>query len=328
MTASRLADSASGPAFPERIDVVDSHTEGEPTRVVVSGWPQPSGATMPERLEDLRRNHDQLRRAVVCEPRGHDAIVGALITAPVQPGSAVGVIFFNDVGYLGMCGHGLIGLVRTLEFLGRLSPGPVSVDTPAGTVTAELEPDGAISIENVPSFRHLSDVALEVPGVGPVTGDVAYGGNWFYLTEAPGLSIGMEHVTELLAATRRIRRELRARGVTGAAGAEIDHVELFGPPSRPDADSRNFVLCPGAAYDRSPCGTGTSAKMAVLHSRGKLSLGQLWRQESVTGSLFTGWLSQREGRVIPHVRGRAYVTGQATLHFDPRDVFRAGIPAA
>ncbi len=283
---------------------------------------------MLERREDLRRHHEHLRRAVVCEPRGHDAIVGALLTPPVESGSAIGVVFFNDVGYLGMCGHGLIGVVRTLEFLGRLSPGVVRVDTPAGTVTAELEPEGSVSIENVPSYRHLADVALEVPGVGPLVGDVAYGGNWFFLTEVPGLSIGIGRLDALLSATRRIREELRARGVTGAEGAEIDHIEIFGAPSRADADSRNFVLCPGAAYDRSPCGTGTSAKMAALRARGKLAPGQLWRQESVTGSLFTGWLTEREGLLIPHVRGRAYITGRATLYFDPRDLFRAGIPPA
>ena len=316
------------PLFPESIEVIDSHTEGEPTRVVISGWPQPAGATMAARREDLKEHFDHLRRAVVCEPRGHDAIVGALVTPPVAPGSAVGVVFFNDVGYLGMCGHGLIGLVRTLEFLGRLGPGEVRVDTPAGTVKAELEPDGAVAIENVPAYRHLADVALDVPEVGRVVGDVAYGGNWFYLTEISAPEISMHNVEPLLSATRRIRRELERRGITGRDDERVDHVEVFGPPRRADADSINFVLCPGAEYDRSPCGTGTSAKMAALHSRGKLSPGQLWRQESVTGGLFTGWITERDGALIPHVRGRAWVTGRASLRFDPADVFRGGIPPA
>jgi 4-hydroxyproline epimerase len=314
--------------FPESIEVVDSHTEGEPTRVVVSGWPQPAGATMAERREELKRGFDHLRRAVVCEPRGHDAIVGALLTPPVEPGSAIGVVFFNDVGYLGMCGHGLIGVVRTLEALGRLVPGEIRIDTPAGTVRAELDADGSVSIENVPSYVHRADVAVDVPEVGRVVGDVAYGGNWFYLTEIAGPPIAMENVEALLGATRRIRRELESRGITGASGEPVDHVEIFGPARRPDADSVNFVLCPGAEYDRSPCGTGTSAKMAALHGRGKLRPGQLWRQESVTGSLFTGWITERDGALVPHVRGRAWITGRTRLQFDPSDVFRGGIPPA
>lgn len=314
--------------FPRAISVIDSHTEGEPTRVVVAGWEAPEGRTMAERRENLRLHQDHLRRGVVCEPRGHDAIVGALLTPPVEKGSVAGVIFFNDVGYLGMCGHGLIGVVRTLEFQGRLKPGNVRIDTPAGTVGAELHEDGSVSIENVPSYCHAANVELDVPGLARVVGDVAYGGNWFFLTELPGEAIDLTNVDNLLRATRKIRDALRSQGVMGAAGAEIDHVEIFGPPSRPDADSRNFVLCPGAEYDRSPCGTGTSAKMAVLWSRGKLALGQLWRQESVTGSLFTGWLTEQEGKLTPHIQGRAFVTGEATLYFDPRDFFRGGIASA
>jgi len=314
--------------FPRAISVIDSHTEGEPTRVVVAGWEAPEGRTMTERRENLRLHQDHLRRGVVCEPRGHDAIVGALLTPPVEKGSVAGVIFFNDVGYLGMCGHGLIGVVRTLEFQGRLKPGNVRIDTPAGTVGAELHEDGSVSIENVPSYCYAANVELDVPGLARVVGDVAYGGNWFFLTELPGEAIDLTNVDNLLRATRKIRDALRSQGVLGAAGAEIDHVEIFGPPSRPDADSRNFVLCPGAEYDRSPCGTGTSAKMAVLWSRGKLALGQLWRQESVTGSLFTGWLTEQEGKLTPHIQGRAFVTGEATLYFDPRDFFRGGIASA
>ncbi len=315
-------------AWPDRVEVVDTHTEGEPTRVVVEGWPPPEGRTMAERRAFLLARQDRLRQAVVCEPRGHDAVVGALLTPPVEPGSAAGVVFFNNAGALGMCGHGLIGVVRTLEFLGRLAPGAVRIDTPVGTVGAELEPDGAVTIENVPAFCHARDVDVEVPGLGRVTGDVAWGGNWFFLTALPHLPLDLANVAALTDATSRILDALRAQAITGRDGGEIDHVELFGPPRRPDADSRNFVLCPGLAYDRSPCGTGTSAKMAVLAARGKLAPGERWRQESVTGSLFEGWLEEKGGALVPRVRGRAFVTGRATLFFDPRDPFREGFTAA
>jgi len=316
------------PPFPALIRVVDSHTEGEPTRVVVEGWRQPSGATMAERRSDLAARWDHLRSAVVCEPRGHDAMVGALLTPPVSAGAAAGVVFFNNVGYLGMCGHGTIGVVRTLEHLGRITVGKVQLDTPVGPVSAELGKDGAVTIRNVPSYCHARDVAVEVPGVGRVVGDVAYGGNWFFLTHLAGTPVALEQVDALTRVTRAIMDALRAKGITGAAGAEIDHVEVSGPPVRPDADARNFVLCPGGAYDRSPCGTGTSAVMAALHARGKLPIGTHWRQESVTGSLFTGWLEESGGQLIPYVRGTAHVTGESTLRFDPTDPFRAGFSSA
>ena len=323
-----MAHAAPAPAWPERVEVVDSHTEGEPTRVVVAGWPQPEGRTMAERRAFLLERQDRLRRAVVCEPRGHDAIVGALLTPPVEHGSAAGAVFFNNAGGLGMCGHGLIGLVRTLQHLGRLGPGTLRVDTPVGTVGAELEADGAVTIENVPAFCHARDVAVDVPDVGRVTGDVAWGGNWFFLTQLPAPALELGNAALLTETTSRIKDALRAHGVTGRDGALIDHVELFGPPQRPDADSRNFVLCPGLAYDRSPCGTGTSAKLAVLAARGKLRPGERWRQESITGSRFEGWLEEREGVLVPRIRGRAYVTGRATLYFDAQDPFREGFTAA
>ena len=294
---------------------------------MVAGWPQPAGATMAERRAFLLRHQDRLRQAVVCEPRGHDAIVGALLTPPVEPGSQAGVVFFNNAAALGMCGHGLIGVVRTLEFLGRLAPGSLRIDTPVGTVGAELEADGAVTIENVPAFCHAQDVAVDVPGLGRVTGDVAWGGNWFFLTELEALPLELANAGALTHATSRILEALAAQGITGRDGGEIDHVELFGPPRRKDADSRNFVLCPGLAYDRSPCGTGTSAKMAVLAARGKLAVGRRWRQESITGSLFEGWLEEKGGVLVPHIRGRAYVTGRSTLFFDAADPFREGFTA-
>lgn len=309
---------------PRTMSVVDSHTEGEPTRVVVEGWPPLESATMEGRREELLRRDDSIRRAVVLEPRGHEAVVGALLTPPVTPGAAAGVVFFNNVGPLWMCGHGLIGLVRTLEFLGRIGPGHHRIDTPAGLVAAELEASGLVTIENVPAFCHARDVGLDVQGLGRVTGDVAWGGNWFFLTALPGEPLELSNVGRLGAAAAAILKALREQGVTGKGGGEIDHVELFGLPRRPDADSRNYVLCPGGEYDRSPCGTGTSAKMAALHARGHLRIGERWRQESITGSLFTGWLSQRGAHLVPHIQGRAFITGETRLHFDLADPFRQG----
>ena len=315
--------------FPRSIRVVDSHTEGEPTRVVVDGWPQPAGATMAERRDDLLARFEPLRRAVVCEPRGHDAIVGALLTPPVHAGSTAGIVFFNNGTYLGMCGHGLIGVVRTLEYLGRLAPGVARFDTPVGTVTAQLAEDGTVTIENIPAHLHARDVEVTVPGYGPVVGDVAWGGNWFFITHAEHVPVDMSHLGELARFTRAIQHAINADGITGADGGEIDHIEISAPPARADADCRNYVLCSGGEYDRSPCGTGTSAKMAALHDRGELAFGEEWHQEGIAGGMFTGWLTPgADGELVPHVRGSAFVIGEATLHLDVRDPFRFGIPSA
>jgi 4-hydroxyproline epimerase len=313
------------PAFPPLLDVVDSHTEGEPTRVVTGGWPELEAVTMGGRREELIRRFDHLRRAVVLEPRGFEAIVGALLTPPVHAGSTCGVVFFNNVGPLWMCGHGLIGVVATLALLKRAGTGVIQVDTPAGTVKAERAEDGLVTLQNVPSRLHASGVVVEVPGLGRVTGDVAWGGNWFFLAELPELELDFAHRHALTLAATAIKAALKAQGVTGEGGAEIDHVELFGPPSRPDAQSRNFVLCPGGECDRSPCGTGTSAKMACLHAKGHLALGEVWSQESLTGSLFKGWLEVQGDQIIPYVQGRAFITARSTLFFDPEDPFRAGL---
>ncbi|HEX5973489.1 MAG TPA: proline racemase family protein [Gemmatimonadaceae bacterium] len=317
-----------GRSLPPAMRVVDSHTEGEPTRVVIEGWPQPAGATMAERLAFMRASQDHLRTAVVCEPRGHDAVVGALLTPPVEPGSVAGIVFFNNGTYLGMCGHGLIGVVRTLEHLGRIRPGAARFDTPVGTVSAELAPDGTVTIQNVPAYVHARDVEVEVPGYGRVTGDVAWGGNWFYITHADQVPVEMARVNDLTRFTLAIQDALRAAGITGANGGDIDHIEISASPLRADADCRNYVLCSGGEYDRSPCGTGTSAKMATLHARGELALGAPWRQEGIAGGLFTGWLaSGPDGQLVPHIRGTAFITAEATLRFDPRDPFAAGIGA-
>ena len=316
------------PSFPESIEVIDSHTEGEPTRLVVDGWPQPEGESMEARRDDLAARFDHLRRAVVCEPRGYDAIVGALLTPPVREDSEAGIIFFNNTSYLGMCGHGLIGTVRTLEYLGRIGVGRVRLDTPVGQVGGELDDDGSVTIESVPAWSERLDVEIEVPGVGPVTGDIAWGGNWFFLAHLERVDIALSNLDELNRITQGIRSAIDQAGLIPVEDRKLIHVEIFGPPSRADADSRNFVLCPGGEYDRSPCGTGTSAKLAVLVERGELEIGQPWRQESITGTVFTCWLERRNGDLIPHIRGRAWVTGRSTLFFDPTDEFRAGISPA
>ena len=312
------------PNFPDSIEVVDSHTEGEPTRVIVNGWPELPGATMQERRVAIETDLDHLRQAVVCEPRGHDAIVGALLTPPVEADSIAGVVFFNNVGYLGMCGHGLIGVARTLEYLGRLDSRLVRIDTPVGTVSAQIEEDGSVTVQNVVSVCHSLDVEIEVDGVGAVTGDIAWGGNWFFLAHLTEPALVLENLGELLQTTGNIRRELDRAQLIGEEGV-IDHIELFGPPGRADADSRNFVLCPGGEYDRSPCGTGTSAKMAVLYARGELELGQQWRQESITGGRFVGWLTESDHELVPHIRGRAWITGHNRLFFAQDDLFRGGL---
>jgi 4-hydroxyproline epimerase len=280
---------------------------------------------MAERLARFREHHDDFRSAVVNEPRGSDVIVGALLCQPVDPESACGVIFFNNVGYLGMCGHGAIGLVVTLAHMGRVRPGACLIETPVGIVKAILDDSGEVTIDNVPSYRTAVNVTVDAEGFGPVTGDVAWGGNWFFLVNDHGQRVALDNVERLTACAWAIRRALECDGITGDHGAGIDHIELFAPPSRDDADSKNFVLCPGGAYDRSPCGTGTSAKVACLAADGKLEPGEAWRQESIVGSVFEASYRRAGDCIVPSIKGSAWVDAEATLIFDPRDPFRSGI---
>jgi 4-hydroxyproline epimerase len=301
--------------------VIDSHTGGEPTRVVISGGPDLGDGSLAERRELFRERYDQYRRGTVCEPRGNDVLVGALLVEPHDPSCRVGVIFFNNVGYLGMCGHGALGVIETLVWLKRLtSPGPLRLDTPVGAIDATLHPDGSASIRNVPAYRKAKAVSVQVAGHGEVTGDVAWGGNWFYLVEDHRMELKLENAEALVAFSWRVRQAINAQGYP-----EVDHVELFAPSATPGASSLNFVLCPGKAYDRSPCGTGTSAKLACLHADGKLAVGEVWRQESIVGSIFEGSVDVVEGQVIPRISGRAHVTADATLLIDPADPFAWGL---
>ena len=308
-----------------KIRVIDSHTGGEPTRLVVSGGPDLGGGSLADRLERFRSEHDDFRSAVVNEPRGSDVMVGALLCDPLDSASAAGVIFFNNVGCLGMCGHGTIGLVATLAYMKRISPGEHKIETPVGTVSAILHESGEVTVNNVASYRSAADVAVEVPGYGKVRGDVAWGGNWFFLVRQHAMELTLRNIDALTNFTWAIRQTLRDNGIAGADGKEIDHVELYGPSQLPGVDSRNFVLCPGKAYDRSPCGTGTSAKLACLYADGKIREGQTWKQESIVGSVFEGSVKVRDGKVYPSIKGSAFVNAEAELVLDPRDPLCMGI---
>jgi 4-hydroxyproline epimerase len=308
-----------------RIQVIDSHTGGEPTRVVIAGGPDLGDGTLAERRDRFRQQFDAYRSAIVNEPRGSDVTVGALLCPPADPTCTAGVIFFNNVGYLGMCGHGMIGLVATLKHLGRIGSGDHRIETPVGIVHARLHDTGEVTVTNVVSYRFAHAVRVDVPGHGPVVGDVAWGGNWFFLVEDHGQELDLNNVEVLVEFTWKIRQALARRRVTGRDGQEIDHIELFAPSKRPGVHSKNFVLCPGKAYDRSPCGTGTSAKLACLFADGKLKEGDVWKQESIVGSIFEGSIRVVDGQVIPSVKGSAFVTGEATLILNPADPFCWGI---
>jgi 4-hydroxyproline epimerase len=307
------------------IRVIDSHTGGEPTRLVLEGGPDLGDGPIADRVQRFKERFDNYRCAIVNEPRGSDPLVGALLVKPHRADCDLGVIYFNNVGYLGMCGHGTIGLIASLEFAGRLTPGAIKIDTPVGAVEVVLRTDGRISVANVVSYRSHRHFTVQVPGIGPVSGDVAWGGNWFFLVSEHGQMIDLKHVESLTDFCQRVREAVNAQG-----HPLVDHVELFGPAGLPGAHSRNFVLCPGKAYDRSPCGTGTSAKLACLAADGKLLEGDAWVQESVIGSSFEAsyrWHDRSQGEIVPIITGTAHVTGENLLRLDPEDPFCWGIRA-
>ncbi|MEZ6041619.1 MAG: proline racemase family protein [Planctomycetaceae bacterium] len=315
----------------QKIRVIDSHTGGEPTRIIIEGGPDLGPGSLADQRQRFRDQFDHVRSAVNNEPRGSDFLVGGLLCEPSASDCSVGVIFFNNAGYINMCGHGTIGLMVTLNWLGKLKPGSHRIDTPVGVVTATLLDDHRVALQNVPSYRFRKDVPVFVPGHGEITGDIAWGGNWFFLVSEHGQQLELSRASQLSDFTLRIRAALEAGGITGEDGGVIDHIELFSPVETGEADSRNFVMCPGGAYDRSPCGTGTSAKLACLAADGKLQAGQVWRQQSIVGSIFEGSFEPAKEadvstrHIIPTIIGSAWVTGDCTFFLDPSDPFRAGI---
>jgi 4-hydroxyproline epimerase len=314
------------PKFSAEVEVLDSHTEGEPTRIVLAGGPDLGSGSLAERREIFRRQYDDFRSAIVNEPRGSEVLVGGLLVQPCDSSCAAGIIFFNNTGYLGMCGHGLIGLMATLGHCKRITPGSYQIETPVGVVTATLHDHSRVTIANVPAFRFRSNVVVDVPEYGEVEGDIAWGGNWFFLVKNSTERIALDNAPRLTEVTKKIDAALIAQGITGKGGARIDHVELFGSGTAVDADSQNFVLCPGGAYDRSPCGTGTSAKLACLAAEGQLSPGQVWRQAGILGSFFEArYEINPEGSIVPFITGRAFICAHSRILIQADDPYRFGI---
>ena len=311
----------------KRIQVIDSHTGGEPTRVVIKGGPDLGTNNLTERLDSFRTHFDEYRRAILCEPRGSDVLVGAILCKPVDPSCISGVIFFNNVGYLGMCGHGTIGLAVTLGHLGMITKGNHDLETPIGKINFTFDGFNTVSLENVPSYRLKKNVSINVESVGMISGDVAWGGNWFFLVSDHHETLTHSNTSRLTHVAQRIQSALRQQGITGTNNADIDHIELFGPPLNSVNQSRNFVLCPGGAYDRSPCGTGTSAKIACLASDGKLQPGEVWRQESILGSVFEASFRLQGDLILPRISGKAFITAETTILIDDADPFAWGIPS-
>lgn len=323
--------------------IIDSHTGGEPTRMVYDGFPYLVGDTIQDKLQCFKQNFDHLRQSIILEPRGNDVLVGALLLPATNPKATAGVIFFNNTGYLGMCGHGTIGVIISLAYQQKISAGVHWLETPVGLVKATLHDDGSCSVQNVPSYRYKKHVEVQVPELGLIRGDIAWGGNWFFLVSEHGQDIQASNVKQLTQVTMQIKRALIAANITGENGGEIDHIELFADSDDTQADSKNFVLCPGGAYDRSPCGTGTSAKLACLAADNRLAPDELWQQQGVVGSVFTGsyqYASQLntpldnsagtaypKHTIIPTICGHAYVCAETTLIVQEDDPFKWGIPS-
>ncbi|HEY7434904.1 MAG TPA: proline racemase family protein [Methylomirabilota bacterium] len=325
------------------LSVIDYHTEGEPMRFIVDGVPRVPGASLMEQSEYLATHGRDLLGMALYEPRGHAAMCGAILTDPLTPGADVGVLFIEPLGPVHMCGHGAIALGAMLVETGRVAaPGgaaTVTLDTPAGLVSCRVaaEPGRAtaVTIRNVPAFSVGLDLHVEVAGLGRLAFDLAYGGHFYALVEAAacGLALETKEASRIVEVGERIRLAIEAQvplvhpAMPGARG--LLYVQFYGPPRRADAHLRNAVVVAPAGLDRSPCGTGTSARLANLHARGRLGVGELFGHESIIGTLFTGRIAALTAvagtpAVVPEITGRAWMTARATLSLDPSDPFPGG----
>lgn len=306
--------------------VIDSHTGGMPTRVILNGGPELGSGPMAERVRCLANNHDAFCKSVLLEPRGQSGMVGALLVAPDDVGCETGVIYFDANAILGMCGHGTIGLGVTLAHLGRIAPGTHKFETPAGIISIDLLDTSTVRVTNIESRQVQEAVSIEIDKYGVFTGDLAYGGNWFFIVDPSPIPVEVANIRVLTDLAIAIREACTAQGVTGENGENVDHVILQGQPDTESVSSRNFVLCPDNEYDRSPCGTGSSARLACLAAAGVLAPGEEIVQQSIIGSTYNmSYQPGISGGVIPKLTGQAHVMAESRLIFAQNDPFRMGI---
>ncbi len=308
------------------IHYTDLHTEGEPTRVITSGFPDLGTGSILQRSEMMTKNFSDLCSGIVREPRGHEAMVAALLLEPADKSCDHGVIFFNNVGSLGMCGHGTMGVVRALRDQGFMGSDTVTFETPAGNVDAAIDEAGRISVVNVESYCYRRQVEVELSSGQKVIGDIAWGGNWFFLTGSNGWPLDVRESPILIDFASEIRVALESNGICGEGGAPIDHVELHESLQGGQQGVRSFVMCPGMEWDRSPCGTGASATVASMADQQLISPGETWIQESILGGRFEVTYELGERGIIPTISGRAWPCSRGELIFEEDDPFRSGFP--
>lgn len=327
----------------QRILTLDAHTGGEPLRVILSGFPDPPGDTMLARRRFLKDHHDNLRRAIMWEPRGHREMYGCLLTSPVTPGADFGVLFMHNEGFSTMCGHGIIAVATVAVdtgFVPVAEPETVlRIDTPAGLVTAHalVERGRAVAVrfQNVPSFVVALDETAEVPGVGTIRYDLAFGGAFYAYVDAGQLALQCipEEIAHLVAKGMAIKHAvMSSREIRHPLEEDLGFLYgtiFIAPPLDSGADSRNVCVFANGEVDRSPTGTGVSGRMAIHFARQQVGLGQPYRVESIVGSRFTGRVVRTTtcgpySAVIPEVEGRAYITGRQEFYLDPDDPFKAG----
>ena len=329
--------------FSRSIHAVDSHTMGEPTRVVVGGVPQIPGKNMPEKKKYLEDHLDYLRTAIMLEPRGHNDMFGSIMTAACSPEADFGIIFMDGGGYLNMCGHGSIGAATIAVETGivpmKEPVTEVNMEAPAGLIRAKVDVKNgkvqSVSIVNVPAFLYKADQQIDLPGYGKITFDISFGGSFFAIVPAKQLNIKLlpENADKLKVLGIKIRdiinKEIKIQHPVLEHIKTVDLVEFFDETDNPKANLRNVVVFGQGQVDRSPCGTGTSAKLATLHAKGKLKQGEKFVYESIASTLFTGEIvgTTKVGEydaVIPQITGSAYITGFCQYVIDEDDPVKHG----
>jgi len=329
--------------FSKSIHAIDSHTMGESTRIIISGMPIIPGKTMAEKKEYLEKNLDYLRTAVMHEPRGHKDMFGSIITSTTSPEADLGIIFMDGGGYLNMCGHGSIGAATVAVETGMVEVHePITnivLEAPAGLVKAQVKVEHGkakeVSVVNVPSFLYKRDLQVEVPDIGKVTFDISFGGSFFALVKDSELKVQIEPKNANIISERAmklrdiINKEIKVQHPTQPHIKTVDLVEVYGDPKSQDANYQNVVIFGSGQVDRSPCGTGTCAKMAALYAKGELKINEVFVYESIINTKFKGRVLEETlvgefKAIIPEITGSAFITGFNHFVIDEDDPVKYG----